>query len=476
MAVDLSDVLGVLGALRNYKQGKSDSRAKKVWERYDRQVDLYALNLKRQQLGHQLAGLDDSVRTGTERAALLRLMATRISGVRADRWRTGREQIREAHHLNDAQFAEARAVLGRDTLKLDTTAASIRAAVDTLYADRLALEATSLADLATLNEQAIELGVRRGVLERDHAEKLKVFALMQTAVELESAGAIDRNEAKVRLLGERLDTITVEEEAFGLTQALRRQETEERAAVAAGASEASAAARLGGGRGSFVLTEQRRIERELNRERLRLGIEGRVKAAGFRTARAQIDAARIEQLTRFGEEAAGFDLRRAQVQQGRTAAMGAYDLGIARLGAAGAELEGRRTKVAYGRLTGRARLGERGVELEGRRTLLEQEGRVLSAREDVAAERHQAGFAEIRGREQRLREDQGALLERESELRQDAVERDREVARTGREREDVWDAKRIADWQRDKLPSLPFSGSTRGGVALLLNVLAQGMD
>lgn len=471
----LIDTVGVLSALYKYRKNKTASNAKAVWDKYDRQVDKYALDKQIQTLTFQHATLTERMATTTDRRALLRLSATRTRLTATERRRLGMEAAAEQQKILTARNAEARALIGIDRIKLDGASRRIAAATDVLIAERTALEETSAADLNALNAQVRQLAVERGLLDAEQAQKIQVYDLMEAAAHIESLGTADRFEAQQQVLRVRLQGLGDETAALGIEAALARQEIAERTVIAAGAAAADVAARTGGA-SSFSATEQQRLAREERRQMLRIDIDTRRKTAGLASSRAELDAQRVAQISGFREARAGQRTRMGQIGLQRATAVGEWTRGRVGLASRAAGLGAQRARTEHALLTGRKRIGERAIGLDTEREALDPQERALEAREQRTTAEAAAGRLALEERRAELgfayheSVEQAAFRENEADKAAD------DVNRMAREREDAQDAKAIAEWQKNKLNRLPFSGSSRGGVALLLNLAAQGLD
>ena len=472
--VSLSDLLKVGSYINRYKRDKSSSKAEEAWNRYNRQVDIYALDGLRAQLRRRDALLAREITTAGRAQALLTRRAALTTTSGSLRRTMELERMAEADSAALWKAYEARAALGVEEKRADLFGRQIAAATDELAAEELTLGRTHSATMAVLRQEATALMVERGVFTEEQAAKLRVLTRMSETLNLEEAQQNLSHAAKLEALGQRIGNLDLHARIVGEDEAVRQQELREDEARAQGAVQAATAARHGGG--SFTATEQARIAlarqrastRQADRTRLQLGEIAATRAG----AEADRTAARAAHAIAGGRRA----VARAEVERDRGGLSRAQRRFEAEAGVRTARLTSAREQEE-----GRYRTGI--AEIRGERSILGSQREVLTAqRAQIGTQRLGVDAAARREREAAQRIGRQAELDYADSLIEsagytlEAENLGRERDRLAGEREDVQYEREVADWQRNKLGDLPLKGSSRGAVGLLLNIGAELLD
>ena len=416
MAFGLTDLIKVgsllLGHRESNKQTSADDKFNDAWNRYDRQVDLLALDKLIDQQRRQRALLLDRQALEGERQQRLYEGAV-IDESRSERLgaAAGLERLyglAEADAAWDAAKRERDELmdrLGVEVKQLDYKESQLQQADSALWGDLNRLETLygyKPVQIAKLRDEFMVgagLMTPREAARRENARRVKP----------QVAG-------DGRTMAQRLGLLGVMDRQIRIERAVGTGRLAEQAAMAKGSLGSQQAAR--GVSGSWAITERARIGREHSRQRAELESQSDVAEAELRERKARAD---IE----------------VGALAGRARGIGAQ------YGVLGAE----RTKA-----TGtRGRIGEAVADAE-------------------EAARRERGRAEIRYAAGIEDAEKAALGAREQ--RTEAKSRALAAKEAASQHRDLMLAGKIAEWQKKTIPTLPTSGGSRSrsSVGLMLQI------
>ena len=416
MAFGISDIFKIGGLLTSYSSRKTENKANDIWNKYNRQIDIYMLQKLVDQQNRQRGMLADRSRLELERATRLEeegaIQQSRASRLLAE------AGIEKRYGIEEAQAAWEAAQRERDELY-----------------DRLGVERAGL-DLrrARLGGERAQIGVDVEALQKVYGYRGIDMEAIQDRVmvaqgRMTQQQAADRAQTRRlrpsvndgRTFAERLGTFGTQERELQLQRSTGVARLREEAVRSIGTLRQHEGQR--GVTGSWAQTQAGEIVRQFGYERELME--------------------------------AGFDVREAALAEGRAGAEGDYARQLQGLAA---------RQAALG--------GEQGVLRAERGRVRRAGGRIAeatqAAREATERERGRVGTRYAAGVEEASRAALGAR-----EARTEVTAKLQEVGRIASQQKDLDIAQKIAKWQLAKLPALPTAGSSRGAVSLLMQVGAE---
>ena len=483
MAFGIGDIFDIIGIIGEWKRDKSDSKAQELWNKYNRQVDIHALDAMIDRLDRKQSILYG--RIGTEQDRRQRHLETAdLLGARSRRLNA---QADWEHRLTNEDMNAARNRAYHDAARLreqygveDANLASKRLQVGIEGArqviDRRALQRDLGARGGELRGLVSQLNVERGALTETQAAKENYIEARMALLGLEPDGTTgvggDKSAARIAALDAEQEDV---EERFRIGRS-RLIENAVRART-------STATNLSGRgmTGSFFGTESDRIARETKRSEDLL-------RTGQKRSLASIESRRFMEGIVMDEESGTYkdlqtEARRAGLIAERTSLRASGDVQRAQLlsrdyGAARAY-----SQLDTDRERGYAELGFRGRQSQSQRGVLQAEYRHLSGsrvrnedelRErllEVGRGRRRADLGYAAGKDQAA----SAWLARN----QARTESRASLDNIGQLRSDMKDAdisQEIAKWQKSILPDLPLQGSSRSALGLVMTIMGEIWD
>ena len=470
----LKDTIGVAGVILSWKRDRTDDKATAAWNAYDRQVDMFSLDALITHTESRIGVLTETAQLSANREALLGQQVTILGNRAVINRHHAMEEAHDHRWRSQRQFEVTQNALAQRSRELDLMGAQIAAGRRLIVAERIALEKNTGARGRVLDAEISQALLERQLFSENQASQVRLYDSMGRVLDAEETELRMSQPEREREIAARLAAIEANARLVGTTEAFALAQANEDAVLDAGEAAASQASR--GLVGSFGQTEGIRIARERARSQTltRMGADARRAGLDAQGAAAIRDRETTRRQTTSA--LARVEHRRTEVAEGRTglgrearAFSGRYDT-------AQAQFAARRTELEQGLAVGQERLRGRSEELTG------QEGVLGARRRGVTIGRRQAID------EKKLANKQATRMEREAAqtyaedqyaVSQARLAVDEQGIRTrdlAGQIKDAETAKAIADWQKEKLPTLPLGGSSRSVVSLGLAVASELID
>ena len=467
----LDDGMRVIGAIDRWKRDKSEKKRDEAWNRYNRQVDIHALDALKVSLTHEMDTIDGLILTSSERRQLLNQRAVTSRG-RADYiFRSFTDRTQEAYLRNWMVKNVAMARIGASQRTVDREQTAIASARGVLSAERRRLSQVTGIRLRELDATMNQILAEQAAFDVNLVRRLEVNQLQSESVALEGDMLRATTDARLAAMESKEAQIERDIDNLGVAAGLAKAEIDEGAALASGAAKAGAAARTGVG--SFTRTEATRIERERRRASLRLEMDTASRAAGLTAAYDALTADRAGVRGQLQTGLSRLGIRGAQTAAERVGLIGERGVQRARTTARQLAVTGQQVAAREGQRVGEAQFRAQEADLTGR------ERQAAAQRTLIGAERRQVESEYTTGRAEAERiRSEGRLshadaLAEAAGLGVQAREEQRRGEKLVRERADVQTAKQTADWQRERIDDLPLEGQSRSAVGLVLQVAAE---